>query len=139
MQIISQNTITYLLIILQIFDKGIGGNLVGTPTVFPYCLHYFLLFQVFHQRDHPSNDRADFHASSVGTFCGKRFANSHFVSLPEKLKTVNSNSLSLMEAGDTTGQHLSASERQMQALTANVQELTQQSAADHKKIQELTK
>ena len=44
-----------------------------------------------------------------------------------------------MEAGDTSGQHLSASERQMQALTANVQELARQSAADRREIQELTK
>ena len=44
-----------------------------------------------------------------------------------------------MEAGDTSGQHLSASERQMQALTANVQELARQSATNRKKIQELTK
>ena len=55
----------------------------------------------------------------------ERFANSHFVSLPEKLKMVGSSSLSLMEAGDTTNQHLSASERQMQALTANIQGLAQ--------------
>ena len=44
-----------------------------------------------------------------------------------------------MEVGDTSGQHLSASERQMQALTANVQELARQSATNRKKIQELTK
>ena len=44
-----------------------------------------------------------------------------------------------MEAGDTSGQHLSASERQMQALTANVQELARQSAADRREIHELTK
>ncbi len=44
-----------------------------------------------------------------------------------------------MEAGDTSGQHLSASKRQMQALTANVQELARQSAADRREIQELTK
>uniref|UniRef100_A0A2N9IJZ2 Uncharacterized protein n=1 Tax=Fagus sylvatica TaxID=28930 RepID=A0A2N9IJZ2_FAGSY len=44
-----------------------------------------------------------------------------------------------MEAGDITNQHLSASERQMQALTANIQELVQQSAADHREMQELAK
>jgi hypothetical protein len=44
-----------------------------------------------------------------------------------------------MEVGDTNAQHLSASERQMQALTANVQELARQSAADRREIQELTK
>jgi hypothetical protein len=79
------------------------------------------------------------HASSVGAICGKRFANSHFVSPPEKLKTVGSSSPSLMEAGDTTNQHLSASERQMQALTANIQELARQSAADRREMQELAK
>ena len=69
----------------------------------------------------------------------ERVASSHFVSLPEKLKTVDLNSFSLMEAGDTSAQHLSATERQMQALTANVQELARQSAADRREIQELTK
>ena len=53
----------------------------------------------------------------------ERVANSHSVPLPEKLKAVDSNNLSLMEAGDTSAQPLSASERQMQALTANIQEL----------------
>jgi hypothetical protein len=44
-----------------------------------------------------------------------------------------------MEARDTSAQHLSASERQMQALTANVQELARRSTADCREIQELTK
>ena len=44
-----------------------------------------------------------------------------------------------MEARDTTNQNLSASERQMQALTANVQELVRQSAADRKEMKELAK
>jgi hypothetical protein len=44
-----------------------------------------------------------------------------------------------MEAGDITNQHLSASERQMQALTANIQELVRQSAADRREMQELAK
>ena len=52
---------------------------------------------------------------------------------------VESNSLSLMEVGDTTNQHLSPSERQLQALIANVQELVRQSAADRKEMQELAK
>jgi hypothetical protein len=85
------------------------------------------------------DERVDFYTSSVGAVCGKQFVYSHFVSLPEKLRTVNSNNLSLMKAGDTSGQHLSASERQMQALTANVQELARQSAANCREIQELTK
>jgi hypothetical protein len=113
--------------------------LAGTPPVFPYCLHYFSLFQVFHQRESSSDDCADFYTSSVGCRLWERFANNHFVSLPEKLKTVDLNSLSLMEAGDTTNQHLSASERQMQALTANIQELVRQSAADRREMQELAK
>ena len=44
-----------------------------------------------------------------------------------------------MEAGDTSAQPLSASERQMQALTANIQELAQQSAADRREMQEMAK
>uniref|UniRef100_A0A2N9FRY1 Retrotransposon gag domain-containing protein n=1 Tax=Fagus sylvatica TaxID=28930 RepID=A0A2N9FRY1_FAGSY len=44
-----------------------------------------------------------------------------------------------MEAGDTSTQPLSASERQMQALTANIQELARQSAADRREMQELAK
>ena len=44
-----------------------------------------------------------------------------------------------MEARDVSGQHLSASERQIQALTANVQELVRQSAADRREMQELAK
>ncbi len=44
-----------------------------------------------------------------------------------------------MEAGDTSGQHLNASDRQMQALTANIQELARQSAADCREMQELTR
>ena len=43
-----------------------------------------------------------------------------------------------MEAGDTSDQHLNASDRQMQALTANIQELAWQSATDRKEMQELT-
>uniref|UniRef100_A0A2N9JBP4 Reverse transcriptase domain-containing protein n=1 Tax=Fagus sylvatica TaxID=28930 RepID=A0A2N9JBP4_FAGSY len=44
-----------------------------------------------------------------------------------------------MEAGNTSAQPLSASERQMQALTANIQELARQSAADRREIQELAR
>uniref|UniRef100_A0A2N9IUL6 Uncharacterized protein n=1 Tax=Fagus sylvatica TaxID=28930 RepID=A0A2N9IUL6_FAGSY len=44
-----------------------------------------------------------------------------------------------MEAGDNSAQPLSASERQLQALTANIQELARQSAADRKEMQELAK
>uniref|UniRef100_A0A2N9GFI3 RNA-directed DNA polymerase n=1 Tax=Fagus sylvatica TaxID=28930 RepID=A0A2N9GFI3_FAGSY len=44
-----------------------------------------------------------------------------------------------MEAGDSSAQPLSASERQLQALTANIQELVRQSAADRREMQELAK
>jgi hypothetical protein len=44
-----------------------------------------------------------------------------------------------MEARNTSAQPLSASERQMQALTANIQELARQSAADRREIQELAR
>ena len=44
-----------------------------------------------------------------------------------------------MEVGDTSGQHMNASNRQNQALTANIQELARQSAADRREIQELTR
>uniref|UniRef100_A0A2N9HBH6 RNA-directed DNA polymerase n=1 Tax=Fagus sylvatica TaxID=28930 RepID=A0A2N9HBH6_FAGSY len=44
-----------------------------------------------------------------------------------------------MEAGDNSAQPLSASERQLQALTANIQELARQSAADRREMQELAK
>ena len=44
-----------------------------------------------------------------------------------------------MEVGDTSGQHLNASDRQMQALIANIQELARQSAADCKEMQGLTR
>uniref|UniRef100_A0A2N9H9A5 Uncharacterized protein n=1 Tax=Fagus sylvatica TaxID=28930 RepID=A0A2N9H9A5_FAGSY len=44
-----------------------------------------------------------------------------------------------MEAGDTSGQHLNALDRQMQDLTANIQELARQSAADRREMQELTR
>jgi hypothetical protein len=44
-----------------------------------------------------------------------------------------------MEAGDNSAQPLNASERQMQALTANIQELVRQSAADRREMQELAK
>ena len=44
-----------------------------------------------------------------------------------------------MEAGDTSGRHLNASDRQMQALTINIQELARQSAADRREMQELTR
>ena len=43
-----------------------------------------------------------------------------------------------MEAGDTSDQHLNASDRQMQALIANIQELAWQSAVDRREMQELT-
>jgi hypothetical protein len=61
MHTISLNTFTYLLTILhQISDKGIGGTLADTPPVFSYRRHYCSLFQVFHQRKHRLDDRADF-------------------------------------------------------------------------------
>ena len=44
-----------------------------------------------------------------------------------------------MEVGDTSGQHLNALDRQMQDLTANIQELARQSAADRREMQELTR
>ena len=44
-----------------------------------------------------------------------------------------------MEAGDNSAQPLSTSERQLQALTANIQELARQSAADRREMQELAK
>ena len=44
-----------------------------------------------------------------------------------------------MEAGDASAQHLNASERQIQALIANVQELVRQSATDCREMQELAK
>jgi hypothetical protein len=44
-----------------------------------------------------------------------------------------------MEAGDDSAPPLSASERQLQALTANIQELARQSAADRREMQELAK
>uniref|UniRef100_A0A2N9FW18 Uncharacterized protein n=1 Tax=Fagus sylvatica TaxID=28930 RepID=A0A2N9FW18_FAGSY len=44
-----------------------------------------------------------------------------------------------MEAGDNSAPPLSASERQLQALTANIQELARQSAADRREMQELAK
>jgi hypothetical protein len=113
--------------------------LADTPPVFPCCLHYFSHFK--------SSIRGIIRRTTVLIFAlhqlapsvGKRFVFSHFVSLPEELRTVDSNSFSLMEAGDTSAQHLSASERQMQAVTANVQELARQSPADRREIQELTK
>jgi hypothetical protein len=44
-----------------------------------------------------------------------------------------------MEAGDTSDQHLNVSDRQMHSLTANIQELARQSAADRREMQELTR
>uniref|UniRef100_A0A2N9EFP7 Uncharacterized protein n=1 Tax=Fagus sylvatica TaxID=28930 RepID=A0A2N9EFP7_FAGSY len=44
-----------------------------------------------------------------------------------------------METGDNSAQPLSASERQLQALTANIQELARQSAADRREMQELAR
>ena len=44
-----------------------------------------------------------------------------------------------MEAGDTSDQHLNVSDRQMQALTANIQELARQSTTDRREMQELTR
>uniref|UniRef100_A0A2N9J3R3 Uncharacterized protein n=1 Tax=Fagus sylvatica TaxID=28930 RepID=A0A2N9J3R3_FAGSY len=44
-----------------------------------------------------------------------------------------------MEAGDNSAPPLSASERQLQALTANIQELARQSAADRREMQELAR
>ena len=48
----------------KISDKGIGGTLAGTPPVLPYRRHYCFVFQVFHQREDPKDDRADFYTSS---------------------------------------------------------------------------
>jgi hypothetical protein len=84
--------------------------LAGTPPVFPCCLHYFSHFK--------SSIRGIIRRTTVLIFAlhqlapsvGKRFVFSQFVSLPEELRTVDSNSFSLMEAGDTSAQHLSASE-----------------------------
>uniref|UniRef100_A0A2N9FT45 Uncharacterized protein n=1 Tax=Fagus sylvatica TaxID=28930 RepID=A0A2N9FT45_FAGSY len=44
-----------------------------------------------------------------------------------------------MEAGDNSAPPLRASERQLQALTANIQELARQSAADRREMQELAR
>ena len=44
-----------------------------------------------------------------------------------------------MEGGDTSDQHLNASDRQIQALTTNIQELARQSAADRQEMQKLTR
>uniref|UniRef100_A0A2N9FZB4 Uncharacterized protein n=1 Tax=Fagus sylvatica TaxID=28930 RepID=A0A2N9FZB4_FAGSY len=44
-----------------------------------------------------------------------------------------------MEAGDNSASPLSASERQLQALTTNIQELARQSAADRREMQELAR
>ena len=63
---ISLNTFTYLQITLpQISDKGIGGTLADTPPVFSYRRHYYSVFQVFHQREDPKDDCADFYTSSA--------------------------------------------------------------------------
>ena len=63
--LLAKNTFTYLQIILpQISDKGIGGTLAGTPPVFSYRRHYCSVFQVFHQREDPKDDCADFYTSS---------------------------------------------------------------------------
>ncbi len=44
-----------------------------------------------------------------------------------------------MEAENTSDQHLSASDRQLQALTANIQELARQNAADRQEMQGLSR
>ena len=44
-----------------------------------------------------------------------------------------------MEAGNTSDQHLSASNRQLQALTANIQELARQNAFDRQEMQGLAR
>ena len=44
-----------------------------------------------------------------------------------------------MEARDASGQHLNALDRQMQALTANIQDLARQSAVDRREMQEQTR
>ena len=106
--------------------------------MFSYCRHHFLLFQVSIRESICQTTVLILHIISWHRLW-ERFANSHFVSLPEKLKTVGSSNPSLMEARDTTNQHLSSSERQMQALTANIQELARQSAADRREMQELAK
>ena len=44
-----------------------------------------------------------------------------------------------MEAGNTSDQHLSASDRQLQALTTNIQELARQNATDWQELQSLAR
>ena len=44
-----------------------------------------------------------------------------------------------MEGGDTSDQHLNASYRQIQALTANIQKLARQSVVDWQEMQVLTR
>ena len=44
-----------------------------------------------------------------------------------------------MEVGNTSNQHLSASDRQLQALTANIQELARKNAADRQEMQGLAR
>ena len=133
------NTITYLLIILHKSLTKASEDLWPAPhRCSLVVLLLFLLSGLPSERGIVGRPCWFLHIISWRRLW-EQFVYSHFVSLPEKLRTVDSNSLALMEAGDTSGQHLSASERQMQALTANVQELTWQSAADRRKIQELTK
>jgi hypothetical protein len=112
--------------------------LAGTPPVFSYRRHCFSLFQVLHQRKLRLDDRADFThhqlAPSVGTSCFWPFR-----FFTRKIKSGRPSNLFLMEAGDNSAQPLSASERQLQALTANIQELVRQSAADRREMQELAK
>uniref|UniRef100_A0A2N9EXT2 Reverse transcriptase domain-containing protein n=1 Tax=Fagus sylvatica TaxID=28930 RepID=A0A2N9EXT2_FAGSY len=67
----------------------------------------------------------------------ERVASGHFVSLPEKLKVVAQVTFLSWKPEITVPSPLSASERQLQALTANIQELVRQSAADRREMQEL--
>ena len=74
-------------------------------------------------------------ASSVGN---DLFTAISFFFLKNSERSVRITSLP-MEVADTSDQHLNASDRQMQALTANIQQLARQSAADRREMQELTR
>ena len=74
-------------------------------------------------------------ASSVGN---DLFTSILFFFLKNSERSVRITSLP-MEVADTSDQHLNASDRQMQALTANIQQLARQSAADRREMQELTR
>ena len=139
MHTISLNTFTYLLIILPKSLTKASEELWPAPhRCSPTVVITFSCFRSSIRESHRRTTVLILHIISWRRLW-ERVANSHFVSLPEKLKTIDSNNLSLMEAGDASAQPLSASERQMQALTANIQELARQSAADRREMQELAK